>query len=161
MKKWEYKADSSVRLDIALQQQFPNLSRSYIRKLLDNGKILVNNQRYKAGYMLKNSDLVLIDFEESDGRIDDINIPIIYEDHDCLVINKPVGVLSHSKGSYNPEATVATYIANKIDGLEGERAGIVHRLDRATSGVMICAKIKNHKSGFKNNLPKEKSKKHM
>lgn len=159
MKKWEYKADSSIRLDIALQQRLPNLSRSHIRKLLDNGKILVNNQRYKAGYMLKNNDLVLIDFEESDERIDDINIPIIYEDNDCLVINKPVGVLSHSKGSYNPEATVATYIADKTDGLEGERAGIVHRLDRATSGVMICAKNQESQKWLQKQFAQRKVKK--
>ncbi len=140
MKTWRYSENSSARLDIALQQQLPDLTRSHIRKLLDNGKILVNNQTYKAGYKLKKGDLVLIDYDESDKQINDINLPIIYEDNDCLVIDKPVGVLSHSKGSYNPEPTVASFIAEKIDGLEGERAGIVHRLDRMTSGIMICAK---------------------
>lgn len=140
MKKWKYREDFSARLDIALQKQLPNLSRSHIRRLLDNGKILVNNQHFKAGYMLKKGDLVLIDYDESVEQIDDINLPIIYEDNDCIVIDKPVGVLSHSKGSYNPESTVASFIAEKIDGFEGERAGIVHRLDRMTSGIMICAK---------------------
>ena len=57
-----------------------------------------------------------------------------------MVINKPAGILSHSKGDYNPEATVASWLSNRLDGLSGDRAGVIHRLDRATSGVMICAK---------------------
>ncbi len=74
------------------------------------------------------------------AKVPEIDLPVIYEDDDCVVINKPPGVLSHSKGAFNPEATVATWLAGRVKGLEGERAGIVHRLDRATSGVMICAK---------------------
>ena len=57
-----------------------------------------------------------------------------------MVLNKPEGVLTHSKGAYNPEATVATFITDNLHGLTGERAGIAHRLDRATSGVIIVAK---------------------
>jgi 23S rRNA pseudouridine1911/1915/1917 synthase len=57
-----------------------------------------------------------------------------------LVINKPAGVLTHSKGAFNPEGTVASFAAPKTKGMEGDRAGIVHRLDRATSGVIIVAK---------------------
>jgi 23S rRNA pseudouridine1911/1915/1917 synthase len=72
--------------------------------------------------------------------IPEIDLPVLYEDDDCVVIYKPVGVLSHSKGAFNPEATVATWLRTRLTGLSGERGGIVHRLDRATSGVMICAK---------------------
>jgi 23S rRNA pseudouridine1911/1915/1917 synthase len=70
----------------------------------------------------------------------DIDLPILYEDADCIVMNKPVGVLTHSKGAFNPEATVATFLQSHVKDLQGERAGIVHRLDRATSGVIIGAK---------------------
>ncbi len=56
------------------------------------------------------------------------------------MIEKPPGLLTHSKGAFNPEATVATWLRGRLRSMEGERAGIVHRLDRATSGIMICAK---------------------
>jgi 23S rRNA pseudouridine1911/1915/1917 synthase len=73
---------------------------------------------------------------------EEITLPVIYEDKNVAVINKPAGVLTHSKGSMNTEGTVATFIAPLIDSYEllGNRAGIVHRLDRATSGVIITAK---------------------
>ena len=71
-----------------------------------------------------------------------MNLPVIYEDNDVVVIDKPAGVLTHSKGALNFEATVASFIKDKItdEELTGNRAGIVHRLDRATSGVIIAAK---------------------
>lgn len=72
--------------------------------------------------------------------IPEIELPVIYEDKTCVVINKPAGLLSHSKGAFNPEASVATWLRSRLKDMDGERAGIVHRLDRATSGVMICAK---------------------
>jgi 23S rRNA pseudouridine1911/1915/1917 synthase len=83
-----------------------------------------------------------VDYDPSElDQIPTIDLPVLYEDDDCVVINKPIGVLSHSKGAFNPEATVATWLLSRLrDGLSGERAGIVHRLDRATSGVMIAAK---------------------
>ena len=86
-------------------------------------------------------------------------MPIIFEDANCLVINKPVGVLSHSKGAYNPEATVATFIEPKLSGMIGDRAGIVHRLDRATSGVMICAKTPEALSYLQKQFSQRKVKK--
>jgi 23S rRNA pseudouridine1911/1915/1917 synthase len=69
-----------------------------------------------------------------------LKVPVIYEDADCVVINKPAGILSHAKGVVSDEPTVASWLEPKLEGLEGNRAGIVHRLDRHTSGVMICAK---------------------
>lgn len=72
----------------------------------------------------------------------EIRLEIIYEDDDCVVIDKPAGVLVHSKGVFSPENTVASWLLPKTDGFEenNNRAGIVHRLDRGTSGIMICAK---------------------
>jgi len=131
------------RLDQKVVELLPDLSRAFAARLIEDGKVTVNGAvQTKAGYKLRDSDEVTVDYDTSElQQIPDIDLPVLYEDDDCVVINKPVGVLSHSKGAFNPEATVATWLRSRLkDGLNGERGGIVHRLDRATSGVMICAK---------------------
>jgi 23S rRNA pseudouridine1911/1915/1917 synthase len=130
------------RLDQYVITQFPELSRGYTTKLIEQGKVLVNGEaQTKSGYKLRRDDKIKINYDENDlPKIPNINLEVLYEDDDCVVINKPVGILSHSKGAYNPEATVASWLTSRIKGIEGDRAGIVHRLDRATSGVMIAAK---------------------
>lgn len=130
------------RLDQYVIGQYPDLSRTFAAKLIGQGNVLVNGEpQLKAGYKLRPHDVVEIDYDEA-LRVDipHIDLPVVYEDDDCVVINKPIGTLSHSKGAFNPEATVASWLQKHIKNMEGERAGIVHRLDRATSGVMICAK---------------------
>ena len=133
---------AALRLDQYVVQQLPAISRASGAKLIERGQVLVNGQaQTKASYRLKTTDVVTIEHDEAvHNQIDELQLPIIYEDKSCVVINKPAGVLSHSKGAFNPEATVATWLADKLTDMTGERAGIVHRLDRATSGVMICAK---------------------
>lgn len=134
-------AAEGKRLDIFATAQLPELSRSYLKRLIDNSKITVGGEQQKAGYKLRLGDKIAIEYDRDHlDVIPDIDIPILYEDDDCLVVDKPTGILSHSKGAFNPEATVATFISSKIENMDGDRAGIVHRLDRATSGVMICAK---------------------
>lgn len=129
------------RLDIVVGMYLQGMSRTSIRNLIKQGKILVNGHNQKAAYKLKELDVITIDYDESRQNIETIlELPIIYEDDDCIVIDKPIGLLTHNKGNFNPESTIASFIAPKITNLEGDRAGIVHRLDRATSGVMICAK---------------------
>lgn len=130
------------RLDQKVVELIPDLSRGFASRLIDEGKVRVNDTvQTKAGYKLREGDTVIVDYDASQlTQIPDIDLPVLYEDDDCVVINKPVGVLSHSKGAFNPEATVATWLRSRLKGLDGERGGIVHRLDRATSGVMICAK---------------------
>jgi 23S rRNA pseudouridine1911/1915/1917 synthase len=130
------------RLDQKVVELIPELSRGFAARLIEDGKVTVNGivQR-KAGYKLREGEAVAVDYDVSElTQIPEIDLPVLYEDDDCVVINKPVGVLSHSKGAFNPEATVATWLRSRLKGLSGERGGIVHRLDRATSGVMICAK---------------------
>lgn len=129
------------RLDVYIVEQQPSISRAFAAKLVDQGRVLVNGQPSKPGHKLKESDDVAIDYiPEKEQQVPEIDLPIIYEDDDCIVINKPVGVLTHSKGAFNPEATVASFVRSRTNGMAGDRAGIVHRLDRATSGVIICAK---------------------
>ena len=132
----------SERLDTYVVSQMPTLSRAFAAKLIENGEVLVNDTpQQKAGYKLRPSDKVTIKYDASaEVPIPDIELEVLYEDDDCVVINKPVGVLTHSKGAFNPEATVATWLSSRVKDMSGERAGIVHRLDRATSGVMIAAK---------------------
>lgn len=132
-----------MRLDQKIVELHPGVTRSFVTKLITDGKVTVNNEIItKAGYKLKDVDTIAVDYDaEAAKAIPTIELPVLYEDDDCVVIDKPLGLLTHSKGAFNPEATVATWLAGKITDIEpSERAGIVHRLDRATSGVMICAK---------------------
>lgn len=130
------------RLDQYVVSQLSVLSRASAVRLIETGKVLVNGKpATKAGYKLRpNDDIEILYIPDEHPPIPEIDLPIIYEDKSCVVINKPAGLLSHSKGAFNPEASVATWLRSRLKGMEGERAGIVHRLDRATSGVMICAK---------------------
>ena len=143
------------RLDQRVVAVVPDISRAFATKLIEDGKVSVNGKVViKAGHKMRADAVVDIDYDPNIfAIIPSIELELLYEDEDCVVINKPVGVLSHSKGPYNPEATVASWLLEHIrqsqsadydpvqESLdERQRVGIVHRLDRATSGVMICAK---------------------
>jgi 23S rRNA pseudouridine1911/1915/1917 synthase len=149
------------RLDMYVLGQLDDKSRAFADKLVEQGRVKVNGAvETKSGYKLRAADVVEIDFDSADHAvIPDIDLPVLYEDDDCVVINKPVGVLSHSKGDFNPEATVATWLSHRLKGMAGERAGIVHRLDRATSGVMICAKTPEALSWLQKQFAQRKTKK--
>jgi 23S rRNA pseudouridine1911/1915/1917 synthase len=135
------KVSEVERLDQYVLGRVSSISRSSAAKIIERGDVAVNGEvQYKAGYKVRPGDKVAIDYDEGPDAIPEIDLPVVYEDDDCVVINKPVGLLSHSKGAFNPEATVATWLGGRVKGMAGDRAGIVHRLDRATSGVMICAK---------------------
>lgn len=130
------------RLDVVVATAMPRLSRAFVQKLCDSKKITVNGGATKAGYKVRLGDSIDIDYDETaDNIVPPIDLPVIYEDKDCVVINKPAGILTHAQGAHIVEATVATFLRDKLAAdLAGERAGIVHRLDRATSGVIIGAK---------------------
>ena len=128
------------RVDVVASDKLKMLSRAYVRKLIDDGRITVNGEISKAGYRMKSTDVLDINFDPSEiEQIADIELPIIYEDENVIVVNKPTGVISHARGKFWNEPSVASFIRQK-SGQDGEREGIVHRLDRATSGVMICSK---------------------
>lgn len=149
------------RLDQKVAELFPEISRAFAAKLIEQGRVSVNGRpEMKPGYKLRPDDMVETDYiPETEADIPDIELPVLYEDDDCVVINKPVGVLVHSKGAYNPEATVASWLRSRVKGIEGNRAGIVHRLDRATSGVMICAKTPEALSWLQRQFAQRKTKK--
>jgi len=158
------------RLDQQVVEQIPTISRAFAAKLIDQGRVKVNGAMVdKAGYKMRFGDVVDIDYDESEqADIPHIDLPILYEDDDCVVIDKPVGVLTHSKGAFNPEATVASWLRERLasgawetttDDAGNSRAGIVHRLDRATSGVMICAKTPEALSKLQKQFSQRKAKK--
>lgn len=157
------------RLDQRVVALMPLLSRSFATKLITDGKVTVNGQIItKGGTKLKPEDVVVVDYQEEEFVIPTIKLPVIYEDNDCVVINKPIGLLTHSKGAFNPEASVATWLHNRIQDktlIEADehqpnrRAGIVHRLDRATSGVMIAAKTAKALTWLQRQFSQRKAKK--
>lgn len=129
------------RLDQFVAAAMPGLSRAFIQKLIGQGKVSVNSQPAKPGNKLRESDDVQIDYDPATAeKVEEITLPILYEDNDCVVINKPAGVLTHALGVHGTEPSVASFLRGRTDGLSGDRAGIVHRLDRATSGVIVGAK---------------------
>lgn len=148
------------RLDQRVLELVPQISRAFAGKLIEEGKVTVNgNLQMKSGYKLRDGDEVEVEFSmEEATAIPDIDLPVLYEDDDCVVIDKPIGVLSHSKGAFNPEATVESWLRSKTK-IGGARAGIVHRLDRATSGVMICAKTPEALSWLQKQFSQRKTKK--
>ncbi|QQS19601.1 RluA family pseudouridine synthase [Candidatus Saccharibacteria bacterium] len=167
------------RLDQRVVAMLPQLSRAYAAKLIEGKRVSVNGAfQVKAGYKMKPNDVVAVDYDPAkEESIPDIDLEIVYEDDDCVVINKPVGLLTHSKGAFNPEPTVATWLRKRCERLDlahldnrgdehmrgltfhTSRAGIVHRLDRATSGVMICAKTPEALSWLQKQFAQRKTKK--
>lgn len=141
----EYKtqpAQAGSRLDVLVAGLYPQFTRSALELLFDKKMVLVNGEVAKASYKVRARDNLQIDETYLMKEPDPIDLPIIYQDSDVVVIDKPGGILTHSKGALNLEPTVASFIKDKITDakLSGNRAGIVHRLDRGTSGVIITAK---------------------
>jgi len=134
----------NVRIDKFLSGKINDLSRSDLSKLFIKNKVLVNNILVKQNYKVKLNDSIEVDYEVVKFDINSpMKLPVIYQDDSVVVIDKPAGILSHSKGRDNQEQTVETMIHSLLTDNDYDRAGIVHRLDRATSGVMICAKTKD------------------
>lgn len=147
------KSDAGKRADVFIAEKLPEFTRSSLSGLFEKGLVLVNSLETKAGHKLKDGDKLEVDTNLLTARPATIKLPIIYEDEDIIVINKPAGVLTHSKGALNTEATVASWLLQHLSkdnyniksSFPGwhpgdNRLGIVHRLDRTTSGVIIVAK---------------------
>lgn len=132
--------DGVVRVDKFLAEKFPEYSRSAIAKLFTLNLIKYKGESIQPGHKLRPGSEFEYDLAPLSEKPEVIELPILYEDSNILVVNKPAGIISHARGRFWQEASVASFIRDRISGMEGERGGIVHRLDRATSGVMICAK---------------------
>ncbi|HIA91751.1 TPA: RluA family pseudouridine synthase [Candidatus Saccharibacteria bacterium] len=133
-----------LRIDAYLAAEQSQLSRSSWRKLIDSGNVMVNEQLIKAKYEIQAGDVITFSIPKKQESAPEISI--IYEDEDVLVIDKPAGVLVHSKGGLHTEQTVVDVFRDKLPSDDTNRPGVVHRLDRDTSGVMILAKNNDTKT---------------
>jgi 23S rRNA pseudouridine1911/1915/1917 synthase len=135
------------RLDQLLSSLLPELSRAYCKKLITQGQIFLNDEVVsKAGYTLKEGDLLRWEIPEPaplDILAEAIALDIVYEDPHLLVINKPVGLVVHP-GAGHTSGTLVNALLHHCSDLSGiggvERPGIVHRLDKETSGLLVVAK---------------------
>ncbi|WP_029911292.1 RluA family pseudouridine synthase [Pelobacter seleniigenes] len=134
------------RLDTFLAECFPEISRSQIKKLIDTELVSLDGTPAKASRKLKGGESVLVilpEPEPSEARAEDIPLHILYEDHDLIVIDKPAGMVVHPAAGHSGGTLVNALLHHCQDlaGIGGElRPGIVHRLDKDTSGVMVATK---------------------
>jgi len=154
--------NETMRLDKLIATKCEDLSRTRLQKLIEEEKIFVNGKSAKASLKVKKGDIVEIEeieVKETTLEPQDIPVEIIYEDNDIIVVNKPKGLVVHPANG-NPDGTLVNAVMSickdSLSGIGGEiRPGIVHRLDKDTSGVIIVAKndrahinlseqIKNH-----------------
>lgn len=154
--------ENNIRIDIYLSRKDKEISRVAIQRLIREEKILVNLKKTKPSYTVQTNDKITVEKEETkDASIKAQKIPIeiIYEDSDIIVVNKPKGMVVHPANG-NPDGTLVNSLMDickdSLSGIGGEkRPGIVHRLDKDTSGILIVAKndkshinlseqIKNH-----------------
>lgn len=138
--------EENVRLDNLVAKTLPQFSRSHIKTMIDEGKITLNGRVVKAGAKGKVGDRVDYQIDEIkplEAVAQDVDFEIVYEDSDLLVINKPQGLVVHPCSS-TKEGTLVNGLLHRIKDLSGIngvlRPGIVHRLDKNTSGLMLVAK---------------------
>ncbi|MCR5507138.1 MAG: RluA family pseudouridine synthase [Lachnospiraceae bacterium] len=143
---------NEIRIDRCIADEYDDLSRSYIQKLIKDGLVYVNGRQCKASLKVSSGDL--ISFTAPDAKIPDIlpeNIPldILYEDDDVMVVNKPKGMVVHpAPGHYTGTLVNAVmyHCGSSLSGINGViRPGIVHRIDRDTTGsILICKNDRAH-----------------
>lgn len=130
-----------MRLDVYMATYFPEYSRSVWQKYIERGYVSVNGIiETSVKRQLGEDDTTSFELPVPTDH-SAASLPILYEDEDVLVLDKPIGVLTHSKGALNDEFTVADFARPRTSfQAETNRPGIIHRLDRDTSGVIIIAK---------------------
>lgn len=154
--------EDNIRLDTYVARKVPEISRTMIQKLIESGDVLVNGDKKKLSYKVLSGDIITINIPEAkevDLKPQEIPVEVVYEDNDIIVVNKPKGMVVHPANG-NPDGTLVNAIMamckDSLSGIGGElRPGIVHRIDKDTSGLLIVAKndkahiemsnqIKNH-----------------
>lgn len=138
--------DSPIRLDIFLHEKYPERTRSFLKNLIVGGEVLVNEKSVKAGFELKSGDVIDINFPEpvsTEIKPEKIDLDIVYEDDYFAVINKPKNMVVHPavKNYSGTLVNALLYNIKDLSGINGVvRPGIVHRLDKDTSGLIVVAK---------------------
>ncbi len=135
------------RLDSYISDNMDKISRSFAQKLIENQQVTINGKNEKASYKVCAGDNIQVDVPEAQGtklKAQDIPVDVVYEDKDIIVVNKPKGMVVHPANG-NPDGTLVNAILamckDSLSGIGGEiRPGIVHRLDKDTSGLLIIAK---------------------
>lgn len=147
--------DASKRLDVFTAESIDTLTRSNCQKLIDEGKIIVNGKPSKANYKVKSNDEIKIEIEdpvELNLIPQDIPLDILYEDEYLIVVNKPQGMVVHpAPGNYDGTLVNALlfHCEGQLSGINGViRPGIVHRIDKDTSGVLVIAKTNDAHLGL-------------
>src|SRR6056297_1126992 len=144
--KFIFDSEKEIRLDKYISNQYKEYSRSNIQKLIDNNHIKVNGENEKKNYILKNRDEIEINFpkpKKMELKAEEIDIDIIYEDEYLAVINKQRDLVVHPAPG-NRDGTLVNGLLNKLDNLSSIngviRPGIVHRIDKDTTGLLLIAK---------------------
>jgi len=138
--------DELDRIDRFLSDKIESLSRSTIKKLIDEDKILVNQNKIKPSYTVKVADLIEVvdvDFSETEIIPTKMDLDIVFEDEDVLVVNKPSGMVVHPAPGHYQDTLVNGLLwhIKNLSSINGEtRPGIVHRIDKDTSGLLMVAK---------------------
>ena len=138
--------DDLIRIDKFLTNELDDFSRTQVQNLIKDNNVLVNEKEVKANYILSLNDEIIVkipDPVDIDIKKEDIPLDIYYEDDDVIVINKPSGMVVHpALGNYSGTLVNALmYHCKDLSGINGvNRAGIVHRIDKDTSGLVVCCK---------------------
>lgn len=164
MKELTFQSNKKERLDKFLTNEISNLSRNQIQKLIKVGQIKVNDEKTSVHHFLKKGDKITIDIKTKKTSFGEITEPtIVDETDDYLVVNKPAGVVIHpAKGV--KEKTLTVWLTEKYPeikqvGDDLERPGIVHRLDREVSGLLVIAKNQKMFNSLKNQFQNHQIKK--
>lgn len=144
---FEIQNGQEIRLDKYLAAQFPEQTRSFLQKLIKDGEVLVNQKQVKSGFALSTGDEVSVNIpepKELDVEPQKMELEIVYEDEDVILINKPKGMVVHPAPGHTKDTLVNGLLYHCKDHLSGingvARPGIVHRIDRDTTGILIVCK---------------------
>jgi len=147
MVSYLYDSFEKLRLDIYLADKFPQHSRSRIQKWIGKGAVSINSRIIlKSGYLLEENDVIQLDIPTPEPTTilpESIELDVIFENADLIIINKPAGMVVHPAAGHSAGTVVNAILAYapEMDGIGGEgRPGIVHRLDKDTSGILVLAK---------------------